>query len=288
MLRKLCFRSHAFPSRPLPLNVRSAGHYELPPGEAETREPGEFCQFFWACSGGGWLEIGKRRHRFGTGQVFHYLPGEAHRIVAGRSGLSYRWLTLDGPEAAAVPGRFYLTRIRRAGPCPEECFEELPGCLRDATLAGERRASVWAYEILLAASCGLAGTNAPADNRTARRARQWIDRHHPDPHLNISGLADRLGVHRSTLYRSFKKQFGVSLIQYLNRLRIRRALRLLQETRLPIADVAVQSGIPDIAYFSRQIRSQTGFGPRAFRQRVTRSRPGTSAAPSKTRGRRFS
>ena len=77
----------------------------------------------------------------------------------------------------------------------------------------------------------------------------------------------RLRVHRATLHRVFRRNYGVSPVQYLGRLRLRLALELLTHTRLPIADVAIRSGLPDLAYFSKLIARHTGFSPRGYRQR---------------------
>lgn len=53
---------------------------------------------------------------------------------------------------------------------------------------------------------------------------------------------------------------------YLNRLRVQKAMQMLRHSRLPIAEVARQTGFPDSAYFDRVFRKMTGTRPLAYRQ----------------------
>jgi AraC-like DNA-binding protein len=270
MSRLLVFRPYAAPSTPLPLNVRSAGHYVLPGGSREIRGPGTFLQLFWCLNGSGKVRLGKRFHVFRSNTVFFYESGEKHHLESGHSPLEYRWLTLDGPQSGTVRERFGLKRIQSSGSCPEELFDRLPSCLQEGTARGERKASVIAYEILLLASSLQRESPLPGQKEDpVHQAKSYLEEHFSEARLNISGLAGHFRIHRSTLYRLFVQHHGVTPVQYLNRLRIRQALDLLKEDSLPVADVAVRCGIPDIAYFSRLIRRNTGFSPRAYRDRYS-------------------
>ena len=85
--------------------------------------------------------------------------------------------------------------------------------------------------------------------------------------MNVAALAARLGLHRASLHRVFTRRHGVPPVQYLGRLRVRSALELLATTALPVADVAVRCGLPDVAHFSKLVSRHTGFSPRAYRQK---------------------
>ena len=49
-------------------------------------------------------------------------------------------------------------------------------------------------------------------------------------------------------------------------MRIQHALSLLQETILPISDIAQECGFTDESYFCRVVRHSTGENPSRFRQ----------------------
>ncbi len=63
----------------------------------------------------------------------------------------------------------------------------------------------------------------------------------------------------------FKNITGLSPVEYLNRVRILRALELLQTTQTPIAEIAAAVGILDPNYFSRLFKKIIGYPPRYFK-----------------------
>ena len=261
------YRLTPAPGHPLPLNVRSAGHYQLKPGARELREPGRFLQVFWSVAGGGSIRVGRVLTPIHADTVFYYAAGEPHELTAGAEGWDYRWLTFDGAQQSRITREYGLVRAQPAGPCPAGLFVRLDDALRDPTPDGELRASVLGYEILLRACAPLTDAAISGAKDAATEAREWIDAHFADARLNVTGLAARLGLHRASLHRVFTRRHGVPPVQYLGRLRLRCALELLATTAIPVADVAVRCGLPDVAHFSKLVSRHTGHSPREYRRR---------------------
>lgn len=71
----------------------------------------------------------------------------------------------------------------------------------------------------------------------------------------------------------FKKLTGLSLIKYLNRLRVEHAEQILLQTDSPVADVAYQVGFQSQSYFDRVFRRLKHVSPSEFRK-ATREPPG--------------
>ena len=69
----------------------------------------------------------------------------------------------------------------------------------------------------------------------------------------------------SAFSRFFRLSTTLSFTEFLNRLRISNACRLLIGTDKPITDVAFESGFGNLSYFNRQFKLQTGQSPRLFR-----------------------
>ncbi len=278
----LRYRLNSTPTRSLPINVRSAGHYRLTAGQKETRESGRFLQVFWSVAGKGQYMVGKTPHAIKAGTVFYYVDGESHRLEAGPEGWDYRWLTFDGKRHKRITRDYALGRAQTAGPCPSALFEELDIALRDPTADSELLASTLAYKILLLASAPqTARTPDNQDADDAAAAKNWLDTHFTDSRLNITALTSRLHLHRASLHRLFTRRYGVAPVQYLGRLRMRLALELLSETQLPIADVAVRCGLPDHSHFSKLISRHTGFSPRVYRQKNVHTHGGPTPAATR-------
>lgn len=84
--------------------------------------------------------------------------------------------------------------------------------------------------------------------------------------LSLKRFASDLFLNTSYLSSLFKKELGMTLTEYVNQNRIAHAKRLLKSTALPIQDIASQSGISDIHYFTRLFRRETGMSPREWRK----------------------
>lgn len=99
------------------------------------------------------------------------------------------------------------------------------------------------------------------------RCLDYIDFHYAEA-LSLSLLAEHLSV--STVYLSalFKKEMDVNLSVYIQDVRLRQALLLLNSTKLPVQEIAARCGFLDENYFSRIFKKKHGMSPREYRKQV--------------------
>lgn len=83
--------------------------------------------------------------------------------------------------------------------------------------------------------------------------------------IKINELADHIGVNRSYLASSFKKAMGYSPKEYLLRLRMEKAKKLLETTNQPINSIANSVGYTDQLAFSRMFKRYSGVSPKTYR-----------------------
>jgi signal transduction histidine kinase/DNA-binding LacI/PurR family transcriptional regulator/AraC-like DNA-binding protein len=89
--------------------------------------------------------------------------------------------------------------------------------------------------------------------------------------FSLVELSETIGVSKSYLSRIFKMDMGISLWDYLNRLRNQKAKELLLLTDESITEIATEVGYEDVGYFSRVFREITGLSPRTYRQQTRTS-----------------
>jgi len=63
-----------------------------------------------------------------------------------------------------------------------------------------------------------------------------------------------------------KKVSGLPFKQYLNRLRLEEAKRLLTQTDLQVSDIAYKVGYGNISHFNRVFKDHLGISPNDFRK----------------------
>ncbi len=97
-------------------------------------------------------------------------------------------------------------------------------------------------------------------------AVEYIKNHCFDADLDINKVCENCGIGRTTLQKLFLNNYGISPKQYILKLRMDKALKLLAEEHLTIAETALLCGFNDEKYFSRLFRSKFGCPPSRFRE----------------------
>lgn len=83
--------------------------------------------------------------------------------------------------------------------------------------------------------------------------------------IKIDDIADFIGISRSHLTGSFKKEMGVSPQEYLINFRLEKAASLLRSSKEQINIIAYQCGYEDSLSFSKAFKQKFGMSPKSFR-----------------------
>jgi two-component system response regulator YesN len=105
-----------------------------------------------------------------------------------------------------------------------------------------------------------------AERRQAlyEEAKEIIRNEYPSD-LELDAVARRLATSRRQLQRSFAEIGNTSFRTYVARVRMQRALELLQGGTLPVRDVAASVGYRQPAQFAKTFRRHHGAPPSSFR-----------------------
>jgi AraC-like DNA-binding protein len=110
-------------------------------------------------------------------------------------------------------------------------------------------------------------TRSSANNRHrhwVRQSLEYMDTHYSE-NISISQIAAEMGVHRTYFSKVFTEEVGVTPLQYLRKLKMDKAKRLLMESSLTVAEIALSLSYSDTASFTRSFAAFFGYPPSSFR-----------------------
>jgi AraC family transcriptional regulator len=117
--------------------------------------------------------------------------------------------------------------------------------------------------------------NVSEPNRRPPRWLELVREQIDDSHTRtprVHALAHAAHVHPVHLAREFRRHFGVSVTEYVQRRRLQRAAALLVDTRAAPSSLAYDAGYTDQSHFCRLFKRETGLTPVAFRQLIATPR----------------
>jgi AraC-like DNA-binding protein len=82
---------------------------------------------------------------------------------------------------------------------------------------------------------------------------------------SLEELANRVGLSKYHFTRIFKKTTGFTPMEYLTKVRMEKAVKLLRNSNLTIEEIARQIGYANGSYFIKVFRDWIGFSPGQFR-----------------------
>lgn len=100
-----------------------------------------------------------------------------------------------------------------------------------------------------------------------RTALEYIAEHFGE-NITIAKLAASVHLSESYFMEKFRKQVGLSAIEYISHFRIDKACKMLIGTKKSVLETAFDCGFRNISNFNRQFRRITGCSPTEYRSRI--------------------
>lgn len=104
----------------------------------------------------------------------------------------------------------------------------------------------------------------PSSNKMDQTA-EYINRHYQKP-LTLESLARHSYISTYYLSRKFKKHTGFTIIEYIQRVRVKEAQRLLRTSQHKVIDIAQQVGFENVTHFNRVFKKITHLTPLYYRK----------------------
>lgn len=123
------------------------------------------------------------------------------------------------------------------------------------------------------------GEQAETDNNRFEDIIEYINHHFADPNLSVSKIADVFFYRKKYLSSLFIKKTNIKFTNYLNKLRVQHATRLLSDNTRTVSEIAQACGFTDPFYFSKVFKKHTGKTPTEFKKYLCTVSPAESDRP---------
>ena len=109
-------------------------------------------------------------------------------------------------------------------------------------------------------------TRFTTGNKRIAAIHEYLMKNYRDE-VNLKKLADLVSMAEGSLCRFFKENMGITLFEYLNKIKVEFACKLLMDPDLSILEVCLDSGFNNLSHFNKQFRKATGISPSEYRKR---------------------
>ena len=108
-----------------------------------------------------------------------------------------------------------------------------------------------------------------ADEKFIARVKEVIESRISDEQLGVESLAEEIGLSRVQLYRKVNALTGISVNDFIRKLRIQKGAQLLSQNWGSIAEIAYEVGFSNPSYFSKCFKDHFGVIPSSYNSQKT-------------------
>lgn len=256
-----------------PLAIVCGGYEKCGPAFDIHRTDYPFHVVKYTIKGKGLLRIHGKEHILESGVLSSFSPGVEHEYQTDTADpMEHIFVTFIGKDSESLLKKSTLASegIMHVSD-PEgtiSLFEAILNKGIEKNEYAEQLCVNYLRILLLEQACAVARTGV---KHSLARQSYWKCRKYIDENFSwlysVGQVADASNINVRYMSRLFKKYSYITPHQYLTRLKMNKAVNLLLNSQLTVAQVGREVGFEDPYHFSRVFRKHQGASPRNYRQR---------------------
>lgn len=212
------------------------------------------------------LKAEGKEYKLTPGTLYVTFPYQRYEISEAKS-FTFLYITFDGDAAIKLLKQFGIDK--------EHAVYADFGHLTDFWMTSIRRVNpsnilVLTESVLLYTLSYVGQHRSELDVNSSRDFEaiiEYINNNFADPELSLSKVADIFDFSGKYLSALFVKHMDMKFTDYLSKIRIEQAAKMLEECKMPITKLAAQCGYTDAFYFSKIFKSLMGVPPSKYPQK---------------------
>jgi AraC-like DNA-binding protein len=209
-------------------------------------------------------------YRLTAGMLWIYPPRVPQRYtILSRDSAAYRYLHFTGSDVETLLSALHIPLeqpIRLASGYPLELLEKI----RRTVSAGDAASAIRAEAYILLLLSVISGAPSKTEASAMKSVTDEMEHAFAEPY-DVRKYAAMTGLSVGRFNHLFRQSVGMPPHAYYASLRMENACNLMENTELPIKDIANICGYTDALYFAQAFRKSTGTTPTDYR-RISRSR----------------
>ena len=224
--------------------------------------PGRKCNGFLVMEDGECVYTwGGESHILRKGNVLYLPYGSVHRMYTTTENLASTRIdfTTRFPDSEKfVFSNLPVVLCSHYDGAVMDTVHEMNALFTDATAAFKMKSKL--YELF----DRLESMVSEKNENPVRQVMEYIERHYTE-NIDLKFLVESSCLSQATLYRAFKRETGMSPVEYKNHIRIQQAKAMLKNDEYSINEISDFLGFDSIYYFSRVFRQFTSTSASRYR-----------------------
>lgn len=231
----------------------------------------------YVLSGEGEVTVDGKTHTVSAHDFFLFMPHSNAVYMPNRSNpWSYIWIEFNGPGVRDILSMTsFLDGERFAADSEDLSLKKLfESMVREDNQASESAEPVlitgYIFRILsflIQNHPKKETVNFSKEEAAVKEVEGYLDAHYADWNLSMAEVASIFSFSQSYLTRLFKSQTGITPIQYVNELRMKKAIELLNCRSLSVNQIAEAIGYKNQFYFTKRFKKYYGVPPSKYKQK---------------------
>lgn len=126
---------------------------------------------------------------------------------------------------------------------------------------------VWLSDTIIRIIDYLEKSQSSKKRKIVNKAVEYIENHYEEP-MALNDVAEKMFLNASYFCKIFKDEIGESFTRYLMKLRVQKAIKLMNDPTLKIYEIAQKVGYDDVQYFTKIFKSLQGISPMQYREKI--------------------
>ena len=227
----------------------------------------------YVCSGHGLLHTTGKVMPLKEGDIFFTFPASPFRLES-KENFTYMYISFIGSRGNMIMEKLKVSQknfVFHNAQRIQKIWKE--GLAVHPNLSDLMSEALLLYTFAYLGENQLPSKTDKKSNDVVKRIKKCIDDNFTCTDFSIDHISRELSYNKKYISHIFKKEMGVSIIEYINTIRIQTACTMMEQNFTSVSDIANKCGYADPQYFSRIFKQKMSVSPLAYIKAL--HKPGT-------------